>query len=130
MVPAICSGFSAATAARKRAPADASDGVPEDRSVMMVLLGRNGRMRAAHGMQRMRARGDGVILTHRAIARALRIAPPHDCFYVFVLPCLPRQLRSLGHAMNSSLRSLCIALPFALVAVPAFAQPAYPSKPV
>ena len=32
--------------------------------------------------------------------------------------------------MNSSLRSLCIALPLALVTVPAFAQPAYPSKPV
>jgi hypothetical protein len=60
MVPAICSGFSAATAARKRAPADASDGEPVERSVMMVLLVREWEKARGASMRRMRARGDGL----------------------------------------------------------------------
>src|SRR5258705_13447410 len=35
-----------------------------------------------------------------------------------------------GHTMNSLLRWICIALPAALSAAPALAQPAYPTKPV
>src|SRR5258706_15449133 len=113
MVPAICSGFSAATAARKRAPADASDGVPEERSVMMVLLGRDGRMRAPHvGAEKRQKCGlavTGVILTQAAIGREPRIAPPHDSCYVFALPV--RRFRKItGYSMQSVLRSTCFAV--------------------
>src|SRR3972149_9946063 len=85
MVPAICNGFSAASAARKRAPAEAPRGAQEKRSVMGRVSWKGWKACFDRRWQAPTT----AILAHAALSRkrlCRQIAPPCDCCYVFGKP--------------------------------------------